>query len=171
MGLEPYVEDIAYVEPPSEIFTSPYGAKSREPKADGSERDHVVLRGHKDAVGSVAFSPSGDHIVTGSSDHTARIWKADGSERDDTIVLQGHEGAVGSVAFSHSGDHIVTGSFDNTARIWKASWPVMLAYLRTVTTECLTVKQRTRYLEESDADALSKYRACERSHGRSGPER
>ena len=127
MGLEPYVEDIAYVEPPSEIFTSPYGAKSREPKADGSERDHVVLRGHKDAVGSVAFSPSGDHIVTGSSDHTARIWKA--------------------------------------------SWPVMLAYLRTVTTECLTVKQRTRYLEESDADALSKYRACERSHGRSGPER
>ncbi len=77
----------------------------------------AVLRGHEDDVSSVAFSPSGEHIATGSGDGTARIWKTDGSDRDDPVVLQGHDGDVVSVAFSPSGDRIVTGSRDDTARI------------------------------------------------------
>ncbi len=128
----------------------------------------AVLRGHEGYVLSVAFSPSGDHIVTGSRDDTARIWKADGSDRDAPVVLQAHKADVYSVAFSPSGDHIVTGSRDATARIWRASWPALLAYLREVTTECLTPEQRGRYLGESASEALGKYQECERSHGRGG---
>jgi WD40 repeat protein len=33
-----------------------------------------VLEGHRGAVGSVALSPDGKRVVTGSSDNTARVW-------------------------------------------------------------------------------------------------
>jgi WD40 repeat protein len=67
----------------------------------------------------VAFSPSGDLIATGSWDGTARLWRTDGSDRDDPLVLKGHGRAVTSAAFSPSGDHVVTGSRDDTARLWR----------------------------------------------------
>ncbi|MBL9008082.1 MAG: CHAT domain-containing protein [Myxococcales bacterium] len=78
----------------------------------------VVLRGHEDFVRSVAFSPDGKKIVTGSFDHTARVWNADGS--GDPLPLKGHEESVIAVAFSPDGTKIVTGSEDKTARVWNA---------------------------------------------------
>ncbi len=42
-------------------------------------RTHLAwktLRGHLDKVTSVAFSPDGQRIVTGSWDHTAKVWEA-----------------------------------------------------------------------------------------------
>ena len=33
-----------------------------------------TLRGHSDSVLSVAYSPDGKHIVTGSRDKTVKIW-------------------------------------------------------------------------------------------------
>jgi len=74
-----------------------------------------VLQGHQDWVTSVAFSPDGQHIVTGSGDNTARIWNIHGVCEQ---VLQGHQRWVSSVAFSPDGQHIVTGSYDHTAHIW-----------------------------------------------------
>jgi len=35
------------------------------------------LEGHTDSVTSVAFSPSGEQVLTGSTDHTAGLWIAD----------------------------------------------------------------------------------------------
>ena len=35
-----------------------------------------TLRGHLRAVTSVAFSPDGQRIVTGSEDQTAKVWEA-----------------------------------------------------------------------------------------------
>ena len=32
------------------------------------------LRGHSSIVNSIAFSPDGRHIISGSFDHTVRIW-------------------------------------------------------------------------------------------------
>ena len=76
------------------------------------------LTGHTESVGSVAFSPDGKHIVSGSDDHTLRIWDA----QSGTAVgepLEGHTGSVSSVAFSSDRKH-VSGSEDHTVQIWKA---------------------------------------------------
>jgi WD40 repeat protein len=67
-------------------------------------------------VWSVAFSPDGSRIVTGSSDQTARIW--DAASAKEIAVLRGHEWTVFSAAFSPDGSRIVTASGDKTARIW-----------------------------------------------------
>jgi len=74
-----------------------------------------VLQGHKNIVTSVAFSPDGQHIVTGAGDRTARIWNMHGVCEQ---VLQGHQGYVTSVVFSPDSQHIVTVSYDGITRIW-----------------------------------------------------
>ena len=77
-----------------------------------------TLRGHLDGVTSVAFSPDGQRIVTGSWDGTAKIWEvASGRE---LFTLKGND-AIWSVAFSRDGQRIVTGSRDATAKVWQAT--------------------------------------------------
>ena len=56
-----------------------------------------TLRGHLDAVTSVAFSPDGQRIVTGSDDQTAKVWEA--ASGRELLTLKGHSGRICSVAF------------------------------------------------------------------------
>ena len=77
------------------------------------------LRGHEFAVWSVAFSPSGRQVVSGSDDNTIRIWNVEGGKEDKR--LSGHSHAVRSVAWSPNGERIVSGSADRTIRVWKAT--------------------------------------------------
>ncbi|EJC98375.1 WD40 repeat-like protein, partial [Fomitiporia mediterranea MF3/22] len=77
------------------------------------------LEGHVGAVNSVALSPDGKHIVSGSDDETIRIWNV---EKGQTICdpRGGHVDAVWSVAFSHDGTRVASGAADNTIRIWES---------------------------------------------------
>ena len=87
-------------------------------RADGSGEPIVLQRGHDNRVLSVAFSPDGTRVVTGTWDGVARVWRADGT--GEPIVLRGHEDRVTNVAFSPDGGRVVTGSWDGTARVWRA---------------------------------------------------
>ncbi|KAE9385107.1 WD40 repeat-like protein, partial [Gymnopus androsaceus JB14] len=86
-----------------------------------NQPDTAVLRGHDQWVKSVAFSPDGTRIVSGSGDKTVRIWDANtGAQIGDP--LHGHDNWVSSsVAFSPDGTRIVSGSGDKTVRIWDAN--------------------------------------------------
>ena len=78
------------------------------------------LRGDASFSGvlAVAVTPHNARIVTGSRDHTARIW--DAGTGAELMVLKGHGDSVSSVAVTPDGSRIVTGSVDNTARVWDA---------------------------------------------------
>src|SRR5262245_34740143 len=43
-------------------------------------QETLTLRGHEDRVSSVAFSPDGQRIVSGSSDNSVKVWAASGQE-------------------------------------------------------------------------------------------
>ena len=77
------------------------------------------LEGHRSGVDSVAFSPNGQRIVSGSEDSMLRLWDAQTGAAIGQ-PLKGHVTRVSSVAFSPDGQRIVSGSFDSTLRLWDA---------------------------------------------------
>ena len=109
-GEAPQQTDGSIAETPSDV------PKPDVPKPSGKALQ--TLTGHTDAVWSVAFSPDGQRIVSGSDDKTVKIWDANNGKELKTLT--GHY-TVWSVAFSPDGQRIVSGSRDNTLKIWDAS--------------------------------------------------
>jgi len=73
-------------------------------------------------VRAVAFSPkcspNGETVLTGSSDGTARLWRAEDGK--PIAAPLNHGGWINAVAFSPNGETVLTGSSDGTARLWRA---------------------------------------------------
>ena len=68
------------------------------------------------SVESIAFSPDGRFLASGSSDGTVKIWNlANGAE---LRTLTGHTDIVTAVAFSPNGQLLATASRDKTVRLW-----------------------------------------------------
>jgi WD40 repeat protein len=69
---------------------------------------------------SIAFSPDGSKIVSGSSDQTIRVWDAS-TGIEMFPPLQGHCDGIFSVAFSPDGSTIILKSVDQAIRVWEAN--------------------------------------------------
>jgi WD40 repeat protein len=78
----------------------------------------VVQLGHVNTVESVAFSPRGRQVLTGSDDHTAKLWDTETGQ--ELRTFRGHSKKVTSVSFSPDGRQVLTGSEDGTAKLWDA---------------------------------------------------
>ena len=83
----------------------------------GNEKEQDLLTADLWSPNSVAYSPDGTIIVSGSSDDTVRLWDARTGEH--MTVLTGHRSFVKSVAFSPDGATLATGSMDSTIFLWK----------------------------------------------------
>ncbi|MDB9539315.1 serine/threonine-protein kinase [Anabaenopsis arnoldii] len=77
---------------------------------------HTTLIGHSHWVVSVAFSPDGQTLASGSVDKTIKLWDVKTGKFRDT--LSGHSGSVCSVAFSPYGQTLASGSYDKTIKLW-----------------------------------------------------
>lgn len=78
-----------------------------------------TLKGHRAAVVSVAFSPDGQYIASGSDDRTIKIWDTKRDAASACIsTLECHEYYVFSVAFSPDGRYIASVLSNKTIKIW-----------------------------------------------------
>ena len=73
----------------------------------------IQLHGHKGRIFSVAFSPDGSKIISGSDDMTIRVWDTN-TGIEILPPLRGHDGGISSVAFSPNGSRIISGFYDRT---------------------------------------------------------
>ena len=92
-----------------------------------------TLFGHTDTVYSVAFSPDGKTLASGSEDSTVILWDTTTGEHIKTLArstgpfvgptdpLAGHTDTVYSVAFSPDSKTLTSGSADNTIILWDAT--------------------------------------------------
>ena len=83
------------------------------------------MSGHAGDVTSVAFSPDGKAIASGSLDHTIRFWEATSGK--EVAVLRGHGGEVTSVAFSANGRRLASAGWDRVVKVWDMQTGQMLA--------------------------------------------
>ncbi|MBW4575960.1 MAG: serine/threonine protein kinase, partial [Aphanothece sp. CMT-3BRIN-NPC111] len=79
----------------------------------------TTLSGHSNWVHSVAFSPDGQSLASGSDDKTLKIWDVATGKVKSTLT--GHSDRVYSVAFSPDGQSLASGSDDKTLKIWEVA--------------------------------------------------
>ena len=79
------------------------------------------------SVSSVAFSPDGKILASGSKGDAIKLWDVANSTLKAT--LEGHAGYVTSVVFSPDGKTIASGSEDDTIKLWDAASGALKATL------------------------------------------
>lgn len=77
--------------------------------------------GHNDEVTSVAFSPDGKRIISGSRDCTVKIWAYDGTKSSCLATLKGHEKLVLGCQFTQDGLWILSASYDDGLHFWNTT--------------------------------------------------
>ncbi|MEV5573384.1 serine/threonine-protein kinase [Spirillospora sp. NPDC052269] len=77
-----------------------------------------TLKGHSQGVRSVAFSPDGRFLASGSDDSTVMIWDVAAGRSVQT--LRGHTSSVLGVAYSPDGRTVASSALDGTVRLWDA---------------------------------------------------
>lgn len=76
----------------------------------------VTFDGHAAAVVSLAYSPDGWLLATGSWDGGIRIWEALSGR--ELACFTGHRGGIRSLAFSRDGRLLATGGSDGSVLVW-----------------------------------------------------
>lgn len=95
---------------------------TEEPDYPIPKRLLYTLQGHTDWVNSVAISPNGDTLASGSEDNTIKLWDMHTGKERRTLKKgwwqKGHDAPVRTILFSPNGHLLASGSDDNTIKLW-----------------------------------------------------
>ena len=90
---------------------------SIEPQPPQTWKCIKVLKGHEASVNSIAISPDGHTLASGSQDRTVSLWNLKTGKQ--TFTFFGQAGEVHTVAISPDGQMLVAGGFDNKITSWQ----------------------------------------------------
>jgi WD40 repeat protein len=76
----------------------------------------AILKGHRDSITSISFSPDGKTIATGSNDGTVKLWSATTYQQLISTLTPQQTRAIGSVLFSPDGKTLAVGDYEGTLR-------------------------------------------------------
>jgi WD40 repeat protein len=79
-----------------------------------------TYRGHTNRITSVAWSPNGKYIASGSLDQTVQVWAANPGDHFQPSIYRGHTAGVQAVAWSPESNRVASGSIDKTVQVWDA---------------------------------------------------
>jgi serine/threonine protein kinase len=124
--------------PRSQLIASASGSSSTQKKNPNDQTvqvwspDHdkplLIYHGHSGSVNSVAWSPDGKYIVSGSETNSsqnvalAQIWRAADGQLAQAYWGHNHKGSnsINAVAWSPDGAMIASAGIDNAIQVWKA---------------------------------------------------
>ncbi|NEQ37227.1 MAG: hypothetical protein F6K40_13510 [Okeania sp. SIO3I5] len=138
----------------------------------GSESEMVVRRidgtllarwpAHQGQTLTVAISPDGKTLASGSGDTTVKLWKPNG---DLLHTFRSHQAPVYDVKFSPDGEIIASASMDRTIKLWRKNgtlWKTLRGHQavvrkvafspdgKTLASVCEDGKMKLWYIEEKE---------------------
>src|SRR5262245_5084428 len=120
-GAENPINALAF-SPDSRVFAAAEGLPSVVGQVRLWDLDGQALRvltGHSDSIYALAFSPSGDKLVTASYDKLLMLWDVAGGKELHT--LKHHTAAVFGIAFSPDGKTLASAAADQTVKLWNVT--------------------------------------------------
>src|SRR5262249_19516664 len=94
-------------------------AQTEELRDSAAGKPLASLQGYTGDVYSVAWSPDGKTLATGSDDQTVKLWEAATGKL--LANLPGHSDSICSVAWSPDGKTLASSSGDTTTKLWEAA--------------------------------------------------
>ncbi|MGV8056859.1 MAG: caspase family protein [Smithellaceae bacterium] len=100
-----------------------WAAEKPVPVDSKQQPEIFVQLGHSGDVSAMAVSPDGQHVVSGSSDSTIKLWNIPLKKEVRTIKLAA---GVNSVQFSRDGKLVLTGDSNGDLIIWDfTNWKIL----------------------------------------------
>ena len=101
---------------------------------------------HSDTITEIAFSPTGEHIVTGSTDQFVKTFDTETAEHIKSF--EAHTGHVLGVDWSHDGRLLVSGGADKEVKLWDVETGEQIKTLKGWKKEVTSVAFLTRATEQ-----------------------